>query len=52
MVGLDKKLIKDNLEQEINFLYEKYKEDEETVEKLELIRQSYYYLYNMIENDK
>lgn len=45
---MDKAVIKDNLEKEITFLYEKYKDDEETLEKLELIRLGYYKLYNMI----
>lgn len=47
---IDKYCIKDNLEKEINILYEKYKDDEETIERLEMIRISYYYLFNMVDN--
>lgn len=47
MNELNKEFIKQKLEEEIDFLYEKYKDDEETVERLERIRISYYYLYNM-----
>lgn len=46
---MDKTVIKDHLEDEVSFLYEKYKDDEETVEKLELIRVGYFKLFNMIE---
>ena len=47
---IDKYCIKDNLEKEINILYEKYKDDEETIERLEMIRISFYYLFNMVDN--
>lgn len=46
---MNKVEIKNNLEKEINALYEKYKDDKETVEILENIRNSYYKLFNMVE---